>query len=61
MKIHLTLKQINQLAEISSRFPEIDLFEIVQDSSSGIGKNTSIKFTLNESLYSIDITDVSIW
>ena len=61
MIILLTSKQINLLAEISSRFPEIDLFEIVQDSSSGIGKNTSIKFTINESLYSIDITDVSIW
>lgn len=61
MKIQLTLKQISQLLEISSRFPEVNSFDISQESTSGIGPNTSIKFNLKDSMYSIDITDVSIW
>jgi hypothetical protein len=58
----LTRDEIEKLAEIAKHFKEINLFSIVQDSSSGIGVTTKVTFNLFENNdTNVDITDVKSW
>jgi hypothetical protein len=58
----LTRAEIEKLAEVAKHFKEINLFSIVQDSSSGIGVTTSVSFDLFErNDTNVDITDVKSW
>ena len=60
-KYILTQTQIKTLADIAERFPEISQFEIVEESSSGIGPTTTVQFELLGKEVKVDNTDVSIW
>ena len=61
-EFQLTRAEILKLSEIVKHFDEIDLFTIVQDSSSGIGTSTVVKFDLfNKKDTSVDITDLEAW
>ena len=61
-EFQLTRAEILKLAEIAKHFNEIDLFTVVQDSSSGIGISTVVKFDLfNKKDTSVDITDLEAW
>jgi hypothetical protein len=60
--IRLTRKNIQELFQVIERFQDVEHFEIVSDSSSGIGPCISVKFTLfNKNQTTVDITDVSSW
>lgn len=59
--INLNHKQIQQLAEMSSRFPEVEVFKLEDESTSGIGSNVRVRFTLFNRDASIDITDLESW
>lgn len=60
--MRLTRKQIEQLAEITEHFPEVDLYELYEEHT-GIGPIVKVKFSLfgKTSDTSIDITDVESW
>jgi len=60
-KYILTQTQIKTLADIAERFPEIPQFEIVEESSSGIGPITTVHFELLGKEVKVDNTDVSNW
>lgn len=61
-RIVLTRKQIQQLAEIATRFDNVTTFTIDSESTSGIGQSVSVKFDLFENLdTAVDITDVENW
>ena len=42
--IFLTRKDIEKIKEVLDQFPDLDVFELEQDSSSGIGSITSMTF-----------------
>ena len=60
--MRLTRKQIEQLAEITEHFPEVELYELYEEQT-GIGPVVKVKFSLfgKTSDTSIDITDVENW
>ena len=60
--MRLTRKQIEQLAEITEHFPEVELYELYEEQT-GIGPVVKVKFSLfgKMSDTSIDITDVENW
>jgi hypothetical protein len=60
-KYILTQTQIKILADIASRFPEIEQFNIVEEDLSGIGPTTTVQFELLGKDVKIDNTDVSNW
>lgn len=60
-KYILTQTQIKTLADIAKRFSEIPQFEIVEESSSGIGPTTTVHFQLLGKDVKFDNTDVSNW
>lgn len=60
-KYILTQTQIQTLADISNRFPEVPQFEIVEEHSSGIGPTTTVHFELLGKEVKVDNTDVSNW
>jgi hypothetical protein len=60
-KIVLTRTQWESIQKIFENFEYIDQFEIVQESTNGIGPSTTIKFDLNISNHEYDITDMSNW
>ena len=60
-KIILTRKQYESIQKIFENFQDVEQFEIVQESPSGIGPTTIIKFDLKTSNHNYDITDVSNW
>ena len=63
-QILLTKKQIEQMHELSSRFPEVDNFTLEIDCSSGIGPVYRLRFCLFKSdsdNTTVDITDVTTW
>lgn len=60
-KITLTRTQFESIQKIFNNFENVDRFEIVQESPSGIGPNTVIKFDSKVSNHEYDITDVSVW
>jgi hypothetical protein len=58
----LTRDEIEKLAELAKHFKEVNLFSIVQDSSSGIGVTTKVTFNLFEDNdTNVNITDVKSW
>ena len=59
----LTRKQINQLVEIVDHFQEVEVYELYEEQSSGIGPIVKVKFSLfgKTSDTSVDITDVESW
>ena len=58
----LTRAEIEKLAELAKHFKEVNLFSIVQDSSSGIGVTTKVTFNLFEDNdTNVNITDVKSW
>jgi hypothetical protein len=59
--IILTRTQYESIQKIFENFEYIDQFEIVQETSNGIGPKTMIKFDLITSNNEYDITDVSNW
>lgn len=59
--ITLTQKQIEQLAEMASRFPEVEVFKLEDESASGIGSAVRVKFTLFNRDANFDITDYESW
>jgi hypothetical protein len=60
-KITLTRTQYESIQKIFKNFQDIDQFEIIQESTNGIGFSTVIKFDLTTSNREYDITDVSVW
>jgi hypothetical protein len=60
-KITLTRTQYESIQKIFKNFQDIDQFEIVQESTNGIGVSTLIKFDLIAGNREYDITDVSNW
>jgi hypothetical protein len=60
-KVILTRTQFESIQKIFENFDYVDQFEIVQESPSGIGPNTIIKFDSTVSNHEYDITDVSNW
>jgi hypothetical protein len=64
--ISLTRKQVLQLAELVTKFPDTGWFTICESSPSGIGPTVEVKFSIFkdnnlEFDTTIDITDVSTW
>jgi hypothetical protein len=62
----LNRRQVEKLAELVTRFNEVEWFEIEVDNSSGIGPEFSVKFSLfndTDKVYdtTVDITDSSTW
>ena len=60
-KYTLTQTQIKTLADIADRFVEVEQFEIVEESSSGIGPTQTIVFEIMGKDVKVDNTDVSNW
>lgn len=64
-KIHLTRKQILQMAEMVNHFTEVNDFVIEVSHESGIGPSVRFKFTLDlvgeAKDVAVDATDVSNW
>jgi hypothetical protein len=60
-KVLLTRIQYESIQKIFENFEHVNQFEIVQESTNGIGLSTLIKFDLDVSNHEYDITDVSIW
>ena len=60
-KITLTRIQFESIQKIFENFDHVDQFDIIEESKSGIGPNTIIKFHLQDSNHEYDITDVSVW
>jgi hypothetical protein len=63
--VHLTRKQVLQMAEMVNHFSEVEDFEIHVSNTSGIGPSTYFRFTLDlageKSPVNIDTTDVTKW
>lgn len=58
----LNRKQIYKLMRIVEHFKEVQTFDVVASSSSGIGETIEVTFDLFESKdTTVDITDVSEW
>ena len=58
-------KDINKVKEILDKFPDVEVFEIEQDSSSGIGSVVSITFSQEvngiRGSFEIEISGVGNW
>jgi hypothetical protein len=63
--VHLTRKQILQMAEMANHFTGVDDFTIEVSHESGIGPSMRFKFTLDlageAKDVAVDATDVSTW
>jgi hypothetical protein len=61
----LTRKQVLQLAELVNKFPDTEQFTLEEISSSGVGPEIIVKFTLfntdKDFDTTVNITDYSIW
>jgi hypothetical protein len=60
----LTRKQILQMHELASKFPDVEKFVLEIDNSSGIGPQLYLRFTLfgsDDNNATVDITDVTTW
>ena len=62
-ELQLTKTQLQQLAMIIEKFPDVELFTLRSQSTSGIGPTVHVSFTLwgKDPNTSIDITDFSSW
>jgi uncharacterized membrane protein len=45
--MHLHRDDIKEMLEILEKFPETEVVEVIQDSSSGIGSHTTMRLTTN--------------
>jgi hypothetical protein len=45
--MHLHRDDIKEMLEILEKFPETDVVEVIQDSSSGIGSHTTMRLATN--------------
>jgi hypothetical protein len=58
-------KDINKVKEILDKFPDVEVFEIEQDSSSGIGSVVSITFSQEvnglRGSFEIEISGMENW
>jgi hypothetical protein len=65
VQIHLTRKQVLQMAEMANHFTGVDDFTLEVSHESGIGPSMRFKFTLDLAGESkdvaVDTTDVSNW
>ena len=65
IQVHLTRKQILQMAEMANHFTSVDDFTIEVSHESGIGPSVRFKFTLDlageAKDVAVDATDVSNW
>jgi len=63
--MHLTRKDIDKIQEVLDKFPEVEIFELDQDSSSGIGSVTTMTFPLDagglQGSFNIEISGVEDW
>jgi hypothetical protein len=58
----LTRAEVEKLYKITEHFKEINIFTVIQDSSSGIGCTTTVKFNLfDNNDTAIDVTDIESW
>jgi hypothetical protein len=63
--VHLSRKQVEQMASMVNNFKDVDDFELHITNESGIGQSMQFKFTLDlagdAKQVSIDATDVTKW
>lgn len=63
--MYLNRKDIEKLRDVLAKFPDVENFELVQDSSSGIGSVTTVIFTQNVNGYTgrfeVEISGVEDW
>ena len=63
--MYLNRKDLEQLQEVLTKFPDVEHFQLVQDSGSGIGSVTTIVFTQEVNGYTgqfkIEISGVEDW
>jgi len=63
--MYLNRKDLEKIQDVLAKFPDVEYFELVQDSGSGIGSVTSILFTqkVNEypGQFKIEISGVEDW
>ncbi len=61
----LNKKDLTKMQEILDKFPEVDFFEVKQESGSGIGSVTSMTFTYEVNGYfgnfEVEISGVEDW
>ena len=64
-KMFLHRKDIEKIKDILDQFPDLDVFELEQDSSSGIGSVTTMTFAreLNghRGSFEIEVSGVEAW
>ena len=63
--MYLNRKDLEKIQDILAKFPEVEHFELVQDSGSGIGSVTSVVFTQQVNgytgLFEFEISGVENW
>ncbi len=61
----LNKKDLTKMQEILGKFPEVDFFEVKQESGSGIGSVTTMNFTYKvngyDGQFEIEISGVEDW
>jgi hypothetical protein len=61
----LTRKDIEKIKDVLDQFPDLDLFELEQDSSSGIGSVTSMTFAREinglRGSFQIEVSGIENW
>ena len=63
--IFLTRKDIEKIKDVLDQFPDLDIFELEQDSSSGIGSVTSMTFAREinglRGSFQIEVSGIENW
>jgi hypothetical protein len=63
--IFLTRKDIEKIKDVLNQFPDLDVFELEQDSSSGIGSVTSMTFAREinglRGSFQIEVSGIENW
>jgi hypothetical protein len=61
----LTRKDIEKIKDVLDQFPDLDIFELEQDSSSGIGSVTSMTFAREinglRGSFQIEVSGIENW
>jgi len=61
----LTRKDIEKIKDVLDQFPDLDIFELEQDSSSGIGSVTSMTFAREinglRGSFQIEVSGIEDW
>jgi len=61
----LTRKDIEKIKDVLDQFPDLDIFELEQDSSSGIGSVTSMTFAREinglRGSFQIEVSGIETW